>query len=93
MSAASGLSGRADDQLHVKIACSLAARGGTPARNAFAFEPEDGPAVGVGRHRQRHLAVERRHRDLAAQDRLFQRDGQIETQVVAVPDEIGMGGH
>src|SRR5208282_4936413 len=73
-----------------EIAGALSSRLRSPARNALALEAENRAAIGVGRHRQRHLAGQRGNRDFAAQDRFAKRDRQIELQIVALAGEIGV---
>src|SRR4029077_4085416 len=61
-------------------------------RHAVAAEPENLAARRLGRDLHRHLALERRHRDLATQGRHRHRDRQVHVQVVALALEAGVGG-
>jgi hypothetical protein len=61
-----------------------------PALDAVAFDAEFRAAAGAGRDGQRHLAVQRRHIQFRAEDRLVQADRKIEINIQSLAAEKGM---
>src|SRR5919201_2737894 len=78
------------DDLHRRVEAAVPA---VRARHPLAREP-DGPAVlRLRRDPQRDLALERWHDDLPAEQRLVERDRQLDAQIVAVAREDRMRLH
>ncbi len=78
-----------DPDLHVEVAGAVALELG----HALPGEADRLAALCPGRDGEQHAALERGDRDLAAQQRLAQRDRKLPLQVGATPGEHGVRAH